>query len=309
MQRDQLEAAIGQVYSLGRPPEDMYYQELQQAWGRVRKFLLPLVTTVHFGSTPTGKAVLEALAAVRDQDGRGKLPATTPLDIVGRGWRKYVIDSDGMIDKKAYVFCCLDRLRTTIRRRDVFVTPSIRYADPRIGLLSGAAWEASRSTVCRSLGHALSADETITALSTQLDETYRTVAGNLPNNAATRVETTAGLDDLILTGLDKVDDPPSLVRLRSEINARMPRVDLPEILLEIAARTDFASKFTHVSERESRATEMITSLCAVLVSEACNIGLEPLVRNDVPALRRARLSWVNQNFIRNEPSRTQTPLW
>jgi TnpA family transposase len=45
---------------------------------------------------------------------------------------------------------------------------------------------------------------------------------------------------------------------------------------------------------------MVTSLCAVLVSEACNIGLEPLVRNDVPALRRARLSWVNQNFIRNE---------
>ncbi|HYO84570.1 MAG TPA: Tn3 family transposase, partial [Bryobacteraceae bacterium] len=290
----------GRSIRSGRPPEDMYYQELQQAWGRVRKFLLPLVTTVHFGSTPTGKAVLEALAAVRDQDGRGKLPATTPLDIVGRGWRKYVIDSDGMIDKKAYVFCCLDRLRTTIRRRDVFVAPSIRYADPRIGLLSGAAWEASRSTVCRSLGHALSADETITALSRQLDETYRTVARNLPNNAATRVETTDGLDDLILTGLDKVDDPPSLVRLRSEINARMPRVDLPEILLEIAARTDFTSKFTHVSERESRATDMLTSLCAVLVSEACNIGLEPLVRNDVAALRRARLSWVNQSFIRNE---------
>jgi TnpA family transposase len=38
----------------------------------------------------------------------------------------------------------------------------------------------------------------------------------------------------------------------------------------------------------------------VLIAEACNIGLEPLVRADVPALRRARLSWVNQNFIRNE---------
>jgi len=300
VQRDQLEAAIVQVDSLIRPPENMYYQELQQAWGRVRKFLLPLVTTVHFGSTPAGKAVLEALAAVRDQDGRAKLPATTPLDIVGRGWRKYVIDNDGMIDKKAYVFCCLDRLRTTIRRRDVFVAPSIRYADPRIGLLSGTAWEASRSTVCRSLGHALSADETIAALSRQLDETYRAVAGNLPNNTTARIETTDGLSDLVLTGLDKVDDPPNLVRLRIEINARMPRVDLPEILLEIAARTDFTSKFTHVSERESRATDMVTSLCGVLVSEACNIGLEPLVRNDVPALRRARLSWVGQNFIRNE---------
>ena len=41
-------------------------------------------------------------------------------------------------------------------------------------------------------------------------------------------------------------------------------------------------------------------MCAVLIAEACNTGIEPLVRNDVPALRRSRLSWVNQNFVRNE---------
>jgi TnpA family transposase len=41
-------------------------------------------------------------------------------------------------------------------------------------------------------------------------------------------------------------------------------------------------------------------ICANLVAEACNTGPEPLIRNDVPALRRARLSWVNQKFIRNE---------
>ena len=47
-------------------------------------------------------------------------------------------------------------------------------------------------------------------------------------------------------------------------------------------------------------SDLATSLCASLIAEACNTGPEPLIRNDVPALRRARLSWVNQNFIRNE---------
>jgi TnpA family transposase len=42
------------------------------------------------------------------------------------------------------------------------------------------------------------------------------------------------------------------------------------------------------------------SICAVLIAEACNIGFEPLVRNDLAGLRRSRLSWVNQNFIRAE---------
>jgi hypothetical protein len=47
------------------------------------------------------------------------------------------------------------------------------------------------------------------------------------------VETSDGKDELVLTGLDKLEDPPSLIRLREAVNARLPRVDLPEILLEI----------------------------------------------------------------------------
>jgi hypothetical protein len=66
-----------------------------------------------------------------------------------------------VIDKKAFVYFCLERLRSALRRRDLFVTTSIPYADARIRLLSGTAWENSRSTICRSLGHSLSADETI----------------------------------------------------------------------------------------------------------------------------------------------------
>jgi len=38
----------------------------------------------------------------------------------------------------------------------------------------------------------------------------------------------------------------------------------------------------------------------VLLAEACNTGLEPLIRSDIPALKRDRLSWVDQNYIRNE---------
>jgi hypothetical protein len=205
-----------------------------------------------------------------------------------------------MVDQKAYVFCCLERLRAALRRRDLFAAPILRYADARLGLLSGQAWEAARPTVCRSLGHTLSADETIAVLSHQLDETYRAVAANLPSNPSARVEVVGDRDELVVSGVDKLDEPSSLVRLRDEVQSRLPRVDLPEILLEIAARTGFTSWFTHVSERQSRMTDPPTSLCAVLLAEACNIGLEPLVRSDTAALRRARLSWVNLNFIRNE---------
>ena len=43
-----------------------------------------------------------------------------------------------------------------------------------------------------------------------------------------------------------------------------------------------------------------TSICAVLLAEACNISLEPLIRPDVPSPTHSRVEWVQQNYIRAE---------
>ena len=55
-----------------------------------------------------------------------------------------------------------------------------------------------------------------------------------------------------------------------------------------------------MSERNARADNLVTSLCAVLLGGACNTGLEPLIRNDNQALRRDRLSWMSQSYLRDD---------
>lgn len=76
-----------------------------------------------------------------------------------------------------------------------------------------------------------------------------------------RFETVNGKNDLVLSPLDKLEEPPSLLALRDAVATRLPRVDLPEILLEIASRTGFTDAFTHVTERTTRITDLNTSLC------------------------------------------------
>jgi hypothetical protein len=83
----------------------------------------------------------------------------------------------------------------------------------------------------------------------ELDQTYRAVASRLPENKAVRFETVAGKQELVLSPLEKLEEAPSLVALRNEVKSRMPRVDLPEILLEIAARTGCMETFSHLTER------------------------------------------------------------
>jgi len=138
------------------------------------------------------------------------------------------------------------------------------------------------------------------ALTGELDRTYREVAQRFPNNPAVRFETVDGKEELILTPLDRLDEPPSLLQLRAEVSARLPRIDLPELLLEIAIKTNLADAFTHLTERKARVADLNTSLCAVLMAEACNTGPEPFIRYDIPALRRDRLSWVKQNYLRDD---------
>jgi len=77
-------------------------------------------------------------------------------------------------------------------------------------------------------------------------------------------------------------------------------VDLPEVLLEMNLRTGFARQFSHQSERSGRVADLEMSLCAVLLSEACNVGLEPLVESGHRALSRDRLEWVGHHFVRAE---------
>jgi hypothetical protein len=154
--------------------------------------------------------------------------------------------------------------------------------------------------MCRTLGLTPNPEPVLAALTEELDYTYRRVAARLPQNPAVRFERVGDRDELILTDLDKLPESPSLLTLRAAVAARLPRVDLPEIILEIAARTHFVGAFSHISERTARAADLDLSLCAVLLAEACNTGFEPLVRPDLPALRRDRLSWVNQNYVRDE---------
>ncbi len=113
----------------------------------------------------------------------------------------------------------------------------------------------------------------------------------------------------MVTPLDRLEDTESLRALRPAVQGRMPRAGMPDLLLEIMQRTGFAKAFTHLSERQATVEHFETSLCAALVAEAFNIGIDPVIRQDISALRRERLAWVNQNFIRPERGRLRIRVY
>ncbi len=299
--KEELSAAVARVGELTRDPEERYHEELLDRYTTVRRFLPALLRSVPFSASKAAEPVLEAIEFLRSVEGlRNPKMDEAPLGVVDKGWRSLVFTPEGKVNRRGYTFCVLDRLRDALKRRDVFAEGSERWGDPRARLLSGDAWEAARHQTCRALGLSPDPWAEIGALGERLDASYRRRAEGLPANPAVRVERQGGKEVIVVTPLEGLEDPPSLVELRERVYSLLPRVDLPEVLLEIHARTGFVSEFTHVSEGGARVEDLATSVCAVLLSEACNIGPEPFVNPAVPALKRGRLLWVQQNYLRAE---------
>jgi TnpA family transposase len=131
-----------------------------------------------------------------------------------------------------------------------------------------------------------------------LDAAYREVGGRLA------VGTDVSIDDdgkIHLTGVKAVAEPPSLVDLRSRTTAMLPRVDLPEVILEVMSwAPEIAEAFTPASGGRSRLEDLPVSIAACLAAHAMNIGYRPIAKKGVPALERSRLSHVFQNYVRPE---------
>jgi TnpA family transposase len=300
--RDQVLKAGAQVETLARPPDDQYYPELVERSRSVRRFLPTLLRIVTFEGPQAGQPLLRAVDFLRRIEHQ-RLPdmPQAPLELVARAWRRLVLPRhEPGVDRRAYTLCAMACLQESWRRRDIFVTTSARGGDPRVKLLQGPQWTAVRPHICRALGRSESPEPELATLAQQLETDYQRGAANLPTHGAVRIEQVEGRDTLTVTGLDKLEEPASLLKLREQVLARLPRVDLPEILLEIHARTGFAHAFTHINDSAARVGDLPMSLCAVLLAEAWNIGLEPVAHAATSALTRGRLSWIQQNYIRAE---------
>ena len=169
--------------------------------------------------------------------------ARAPTEFLSPAWRRHALDDAGRVaDNRAYVFAALEGFRAGLKRRDVFIPAGARYADPRRGLLTGEAWNAARLTVCRSLDRSPDAGTEMGDLAARLDRAWRQVATNLPSNPDARIERRNNRDELVITPLDKIERPPSLIALQSAISVRevfaeeaprlLPLPDNPAPLLE-----------------------------------------------------------------------------
>lgn len=298
----ELRAAIDVVTELVNPDGTAgdTAAEMTRRFTTVRSFLPALALAKPFGATAGGASTLAALGALPDVlNGRKTDPSQVDLSVVSPAWQR-LIEGEGEIDRRAYTVAVMDAVHTALRRRDIFVVGGRRWGDPRARLLTDPAWEATKNETLTSLQLPEEPAAHLEGVRHSLDARYRAAADQLATNTAVRIDDAGKVH---LSPLEAKTIPASLTQLRALVSAMLPQVDLPDVLLDVHSWTGFLSEFSHVSEASARMDHLDVSVAAILVAEACNVGLTPVVKDGHPALTRGRLAHVDQHYVRADTLR------
>lgn len=296
--REQVEQALQAYYALSDTRLDSPLAFLLRRYAHLKQFSASLLRQVSFASAFAGDHFAEALTLVVElQTGaRRKLPANAPTDFITPSWQGFVHPHQ-LPERLPYELCVLATLRERLRSGDVFVPGSRKFADLESYLIPAIEWPDLRGEVLRQLGLPEDPSQRLHARLAELETLLPQVTALLAEGGEVRLED----GELVLTALQAEELPASLQTLDEQIRARMPAVELTDILVEVDGWTGFSGLLREASAGGSEAPEPVY---AALLAAACNIPLSDMARST--GLDYQTVWWATHQFLHEQPLRAAT---
>ena len=296
--KEELQKALEETQTLIRPRPDDAIDFFGKRYSYIRQFVPSFLQTLTLRAQGPDDTVLRAVEVIRDLDRlptRRPVPKDTPLSLVTDAWRPYIREPDGDISRRYYELCTLWHLRSALRSGRVWVEHSRRYADPDIYLIPLVEWPSRRLEVIRQTGTPSDGLKRLEEREGELEACMGQVEKLLARkDSHVRVED----DELILSPLEADNRPASAEALEDLITARLPRVQLSELLLEVDAWTQFSKHFIHAAGADTLRPTLLPHLYASILAHACNFGLEQMAQSTDITYRQ--LAWCTTWYLREE---------
>jgi TnpA family transposase len=293
---DTLLAAVEECDQLIRPLDDSYFDFLARRYSHIREFAPAFLHAFKFRSNRNSDPLLQAVELLRNlnQERRRAVPPDAPLKFVPTKWHPYVVDGSGRIDRHYYELCVLWELRAALRAGDVWLEGSRRYANPESYLIPPTDWPALRPEVCSLTQTPGDGAVRLKERQAELEMLLRRFDDELPHHPSLRIEN----DSLVVGPLKAEDEQPSLAALEALVDARLPLVELPDLLMEVDGWTGFSRHLEHAGGAEPRASDLLVHCHASILAQACNFGLTRMAQ--LADLSYRQLAWCTTWYLREE---------
>ncbi|MGC0342760.1 Tn3 family transposase [Streptomyces sp. SLBN-8D4] len=292
------------------PAQDSDTHEVRRAkaldrFRDVRTFVPVLVGRVRFGARPAGQAALTALHALPPLLDREDV-RLDDIDtrLLKGSWKRLVEgepeQSDGAVNLAAYALCVVETFHRHLYKREIFVQGCSRWGDLLARLLSGEVWAQARPSLLTSLDLPEDPGAYLDRAGRSLHAGLVRVASRMPEGA----QITLGSGDLVLPK----GRPPRPSSLSRQVEKMLPKVELPQVVLDVLSRTGGIAAFTTRNGNPSPYPEFELSVAAVMVAYGCNIGLEAVANEEKDALKLDRLTSISREYFRPDVIEACTTL-
>ena len=104
------------------------------------------------------------------------------------------------------------------------------------------------------------------------------------------------------------DEQPSLAALEALVDARLPLIELPDLLMEVDGWTGFSRHLEHAGGAEPRTPDLLVHCHASILAQACNFGLTRMAQ--LADLSYRQLAWClrEENASTSDREHRQPPL-
>lgn len=255
---DRLSKHLDEAEHLIRPDKDEVVDFFGRKYGSLRRFTKDFMATLEFRSHRSQDPLLEAVALLRHLDavGQRNIPNDAPKSFIPAAWLDYAWQGSRLI-RRYYELATLWVLRGELRAGNVFVGHSRRYADPESYLIPRAEWPSRRSEVVQLTGTPMKAEARLQEREAELEELTAQLEDLLAEGRANVWQEDGKLKHTPLPGEER---PEHVDRLEDEIIARLPRIDLADIIIEVDGWVRYANHFEHAAGAPGRSLELQTHL-------------------------------------------------
>lgn len=293
--RRQLQQIVQETESLNRPKHDEAIDFFAKRYGYIRRFASTILGTLTFRAQKQAMPLLKAIELLKTLDAAGTraVPQDAPTDFISNAWWEYVINGKGNLSRRYYELAVLWELRLALRSGDIHIEHSRRYADPSTYLIPPDSWLEQRPEVVR-------LTRTPADGSTRLQEREAELRSLAERVEQLHVDRQSGLrrekGKWVLSPLEDEGRPVSAQALEDAIVARLPRLDITDLLIEVDNWTRFSRCLGHASSGLPTQTEEdLQHLYASLLAQGCNFSLAQMSRSS--RLSQHRLSLYGAKAI------------
>ena len=297
-----LSEAVRECPQIMRPMDDNYFDLWAERYSYFRRFVPHFLQALEFVADKHHESLLQAVELLKkiNNEGRRKLPAEAPTSFISAKWKPYIKDKAGKLNLRFYELCVLWELRAALRGGHLWVSGPYRFANPETYLIPKERWQHSKQDFVELLRISPNGEEVLQNCQTELENLLQTADSSFNRKDYVRFEG----DQLIVSRLKAVEPDERLSDLEEMLAERLPKIELPDLLIEVDGWTRFSKELVHVSGSEKRPPELAVNLYALLVSQACNLGIVRMA--EISTLSLNKMLWTHTWYCREETLRKAT---